>query len=52
MKELIWNVFVKTGSISTYLLYKEIDDDGVREEDERGHEKSAHPGGGSAIHQF
>ena len=41
MKELIWN-FTKTGSITTYLLYKEMDNDGVREKDERNYKTSTH----------
>ena len=50
MKELIWKVFMKTGSITSYLLYKEFDNDGVREENERGYEASAHSGSGAALH--
>ena len=50
MKELIWNVFEKTGSITSYLLYKEIENDGVREKNERDYQKSAHPGSGAALH--
>ena len=42
MKELIWNFFTKTGSITTYLLYKEMDNDGVREKDERNYKTSTH----------
>lgn len=50
MKELIWNMFLKTGWISSYLLYKEIDNDGVLEEDEGQHKTCVHSGSGAAIH--
>ncbi len=52
MKDLIWNVFAKTGSITSYLLYKEMDKDGVREKNERDYKTSAHPGSGTALHQL
>ena len=51
MKELIWNFFTKTGSITTYLLYKEMDNDGVREKDERNYKTSTHQRGGTTLHQ-
>lgn len=50
MKELIWKVFMKTGSITSYLAYKEFDNNGVSEENERGHQASTHSGSGAALH--
>jgi hypothetical protein len=52
VKELIWNFFTKTGSITTYLLYKEMDNDGVREKDERNYKTSTHQRGGTTLHQL
>ncbi|NLJ65689.1 MAG: YqzL family protein [Clostridiales bacterium] len=52
MKELIWSFFAKTGSITTYLLYKEMDNDGVREENERSYKTSTHQRGGTTLHQL
>ncbi|NLI60238.1 MAG: YqzL family protein [Clostridiales bacterium] len=50
MEKLVWNIFAKTGSITSYLLYKEIYNDGVRDENERNYKASTHPRGGATLH--
>ena len=50
MKDLVWNVFKKTGSVTSYLLYKETERYGERERNEKGYKTSAHPGSGAALH--
>ncbi|NLN41473.1 MAG: YqzL family protein [Clostridiales bacterium] len=50
MKDLVWNVFKKTGSITSYLLYKEIERYGEREKNERDYQTSAHPRSDTALH--
>lgn len=52
VKELIWGFFTKTGSVSTYLLYKDMDNDGVREQNEGDYETPAHQRGGATLHQL
>ncbi|NLJ40709.1 MAG: YqzL family protein [Clostridiales bacterium] len=51
LKELTWYVFAKTGSVSSYLLYKEIDNEWVKREDGRDYKASAYARGGIALHQ-
>lgn len=43
---------MKTGSISSYLLYKEMDNNGVEEHNEGKHKTCMHSRGGATIHQL